>query len=102
MHLSVAVAAHLHNLTVKLDGAVAQLSDLSAQHVTVQAILVWRVLVGVKGYGPVDLAVVEITDVALLVWLVVLIEQLLHLEKRKWVLVIGLDMSQCRNSSTVQ
>lgn len=87
VHLSVAVAAHLHNLAVKLDGAVAQLSDLSAQYVAVKAILVWRILVGVKGYGPVDLAVVEITDVALLVWLVIFIEQLLHLEKRKWVLI---------------
>ncbi len=74
VHLGVAVAAHLHDLTVELDGAVAQLRDLAAQHVAVQAILVRRVLVGVKGYGPVDLAVVEVTDVALFVRLVILIE----------------------------
>lgn len=84
MHLGVAVATHLHDLAVELDGAVAQLRNLAAQHVAVQAILVRWVLVGVKGYGPVDLAVVEVTDVALLVWLVILIEELLHLKKRKY------------------
>ncbi|TNN75325.1 hypothetical protein EYF80_014372 [Liparis tanakae] len=56
-----AVASHLNDLPVELDGSVAQLCDLAAEHVAVQAILVGRVLVGVEGDGPVDLAVVEVS-----------------------------------------
>lgn len=64
---------------MQLNGVVAQVCDLAAEHVAVKAILVGRVLVGVKCDGSMNLAVVEISYVAFLVRFIILIEELLHL-----------------------
>lgn len=83
MNLSVAVLAHQDDFSVQLDGAVAKLGYLAAEHVAVEPVLVGWVLVGVQCDGTVNFAVMEISDVPLLVLLVILIKELLHLLRGK-------------------
>ena len=79
MDLGVAVFAHQDNLAVQLDGAVAKLSDLAAEHVAVKPELVGWVFVWVQCDGAVNFTVMEISNVPLFVLFIVLIKKLLHL-----------------------
>lgn len=68
---------------MELNGSVAQICNFAAEHIAVQAVLVRWVFVGMEGDGSMDLAVVEIPYVALLIWFIVFIEELLHLRTQE-------------------
>lgn len=67
---------------MELDGSVAELRDLPAEHVIMQSVLVRRPFVRMKCDGRVDFAVVKVLDVTLAVVFVVFMEQLLHLQSK--------------------
>lgn len=78
-HFTVAELAHESALPVELDGAVAELGDLAAEHVVMKSVLVRGPFVRMERDGCVDFAVVEVLDVTLAIVFVVFMEQLLHL-----------------------
>lgn len=90
MNLCVAVLAHQDYLPVQLDGAVAKLGYSTAEHVTMQPVLVGRVFVGVQGDGSMNFTVMEISNVPLLVLFIILIKKLLHLLRKKKMAILAL------------
>ncbi len=83
LHCSIAQSAHGDAFTVQLNRAIPEPRDLAAQQVAVQSVLISWALVGVQRDGIVDLATVKVLDETFLVVLVVLIEQLLHLQRER-------------------
>jgi hypothetical protein len=82
-HFTVAELAHESALPVELDGAVAELGDLAAEHVVMKSVLVRGPFVRMERDGCVDFAVVEVLDVTLAIVFVVFMEQLLHLKRER-------------------
>lgn len=68
---------------MELDGAVAELRDLAAEHVVMKSILVRRPFVRMECDGCVDFAVVKVLDVTFAIVFVVFMEQLLHLKSER-------------------
>lgn len=90
MNLGVAIFAHQDNLSVQLDGAVSKLSNLAAEHVAVEPVLVGWVFVRVQCDGSVNFTVMEISNVPLLVLFIILIKKLLHLLRNKKKIAISI------------